>query len=102
MFKYLHKLRVKYRKLYDVKLIENEIELEFQKVKSQMNLIFNRTEFHVLVEYLEAKIENARDELELKESVEARARLEVYRDLMQLFNGTKENIDLEDSSPSPL
>jgi len=102
MYKYLLKYKAKRKKLLDVEYNNNLLEQEFSRVQNAMNLMMNSREFQVLVEWLEAKVELSRDSLELKECSFVRAKLEVYRELIELFNDTTEQIRLKDSDPSPL
>jgi hypothetical protein len=98
MFKYL-KLKLKHRKLlHKVEESEYNVEQEFAKVQQQLGMMFASPSFDLLVEYIEAQIEVLRDKLEIQDCVKTRAKLEVYRDLINLFNQPLQ--DIEDTPTS--
>jgi hypothetical protein len=96
MFKYF-KTKIKHRKLlHKIEEKEYDLEQEFADVQQKLGLMFASPSFEFLVEYLEAQVEVLRDKLELQDCVRTRAKLEVYRDLINLFNAQT----LEDSHAS--
>ena len=102
IFKYF-KTKLKRRQLFLNALEENvNIDKEFQDVQSRLGIVMAMPQFDVLVEYFEAQIESLRDILELdfdNKDNTSRAKIEVYRDLIALFNDAKEKQLLEDSKP---
>lgn len=100
MFKYF-KTKIKHRKLlHKVEETEYNLESEFAKVQQRLGLMLASPAFDLLVEYIEAQIEILRDKLELQDCVKTRAKLEVYRDLVTLFDKPLEDTSLEDTTLS--
>ena len=93
MFTYF-KTKIRHRKLLnDINEAEYNLEKEFVEMQAKLGLMFASPSFDFLVEYIEAQIEILRDKLEIENDVHTRAKLEVYRELMRLFNDSQ----LEDS-----
>ncbi len=97
MFKYF-KTKIKHRKLlHKIEEREYDLEQEFADVKQKLGLMFASPSFDFLVEYIEAQVEVLRDKLEIQDCVKTRAKLEVYRDLINLFNQPLEDDHASDS-----
>ena len=73
---------------------EYNLEKEFAEMQSKLGLMFASPSFDILVEYIEAQIEILRDKLEIENDVHTRAKLEVYREVMRLFNDNQLNDSL--------
>lgn len=102
IFKYFEKR--KRRKLFTDAIQDSiSIDKELKDIETRLGVMMAMPQFDVLVEYLEAQIESLRDVIELdienKDTVRVRAKIEVYRDLIAMFGDIKEKQSLEDSNP---